>query len=130
MIPRIRSNVFVYLLAVTLTLVVIAVPSSLAQVAGGTLTGTITDRTGSEIPNAQIVIKDLATGIERTVTTNKDGFYIAANLLPAEYQVTISATGFNTEIKTGVKINVGAQQEFNLTLQVGTVTHRVEVTAE
>ena len=130
MIPRIRSNVFVYLLAVTLTLVVVAVPSSLAQVAGGTLTGTITDRTGSEIPNAQIVIKDLATGIERTVTTNKDGFYIATNLLPAEYQVTISATGFNTEIKTGVKINVGAQQEFNLTLQVGTVTHRVEVTAE
>jgi Carboxypeptidase regulatory-like domain/TonB-dependent Receptor Plug Domain len=130
MIPRIRSNVFVYLLAVTLTLVVVAVPSSLAQVAGGTLTGTITDRTGSEIPNAQIVIKDLATGIERTVTTNKDGFYIAANLLPAEYQVTISATGFNTEIKTGIKINVGAQQEFNLTLQVGTVTHRVEVTAE
>jgi len=105
-------------------------PRSLAQVAGGTLTGTITDKTGSEIPNAQIVIKDLATGIERTVSTNKDGFYIAANLLPAEYQVTISASGFNTEIKTGIKINVGAQQEFNLTLQVGTVTHRVEVTAE
>jgi hypothetical protein len=94
------------------------------------LTGTITDKTGSEIPNAQIVIKDLATGIERTVTTNKDGFYIAANLLPAEYQVTISAPGFNTEIKTGIKLNVGAQQEFNLTLQVGTVSHRVEVTAE
>jgi len=130
MIPRIRSAVFVYLVALTLTFLSIAVPSSLAQVAGGTLTGTITDRTGSEIPNAQIVIKDLATGIERTVTTNKDGFYIAANLLPAEYQVTISANGFNTEIKTGIKINVGAQQEFNLTLQVGTVTHRVEVTAE
>ena len=130
MIPRIRSTVFVYLVAVTLTILSITAPSSLAQVAGGTLTGTITDRTGSEIPNAQIVIKDLATGIERTVSTNKDGFYIAANLLPAEYQVTISATGFNTEIKTGIKINVGAQQEFNLTLQVGTVTHRVEVTAE
>src|SRR6266404_2896309 len=130
MIPRIRSAVFVYLVALTLTFLSITVPSSLAQVAGGTLTGTITDRTGSEIPNAQIVIKDLSTGIERTVTTNKDGFYIAANLLPAEYQVTISANGFNTEIKTGIKINVGAQQEFNLTLQVGTVTHRVEVTAE
>jgi hypothetical protein len=130
MIPRIRPTALVYLVAVTLTALSINVPRSLAQVAGGTLTGTITDKTGSEIPNAQIVIKDLATGIERTVTTNKDGFYIAANLLPAEYQVTISASGFNTEIKTGIKINVGAQQEFNLTLQVGTVTHRVEVTAE
>ncbi len=130
MIPRIRPIVFVYMAAVALTMLSINTPPSLAQVAGGTLTGTITDRTGSEIPNAQIVIRDLSTGIERTVTTNKDGFYIAANLLPAEYQVTISANGFNTEIKTGIKINVGAQQEFNLMLQVGTVTHRVEVTAE
>ncbi len=130
MIPRIRPIALVYLVAVALTALSINTPRSLAQVAGGTLTGTITDKTGSEIPNAQIVIKDLATGIERTVTTNKDGFYIAANLLPAEYQVTISASGFNSEIKTGIKINVGAQQEFNLTLQVGTVTHRVEVTAE
>jgi hypothetical protein len=130
MIPRIRPTALVYLVAVALTALSINAPRSLAQVAGGTLTGTITDKTGSEIPNAQIVIKDLATGIERTVTTNKDGFYIAANLLPAEYQVTISAAGFNTEIKTGIKLNVGAQQEFNLTLQVGTVTHRVEVTAE
>src|SRR6266478_1220196 len=130
MIPRIRPTVFVYMVTVVLTMLSINTPPSLAQVAGGTLTGTITDRTGSEIPNAQIVIRDLSTGIERTVTTNKDGFYIAANLLPAEYQVTISANGFNTEIKTGIKINVGAQQEFNLTLQVGTVTHRVEVTAE
>src|SRR6266853_1409349 len=130
MIPRIRPTALVYLVAVALTMLSINAPRSLAQVAGGTLTGTITDKTGSEIPNAQIVIKDLATGIERTVTTNKDGFYIAANLLPAEYQVTISAAGFNTEVKTGIKINVGAQQEFNLTLQIGTVTHRVEVTAE
>jgi len=130
MIPRIRPTALMYLVAVTLTILSINAPRSLAQVAGGTLTGTITDKTGSEIPNAQIVIKDLATGIERTVSTNKDGFYIAANLLPAEYQVTISASGFNTEVKTGIKINVGAQQEFNLTLQVGTVTHRVEVTAE
>jgi len=130
MIPRIRPTMCAYLAAVAMTLLFINAPPSLAQVAGGTLTGTITDRSGAEIPNAQIVIKDLATGIERTVATNKDGFYIAANLLPAEYKVTISATGFNTEIKTGIKINVGAQQEFNLTLQVGTVTHRVEVTAE
>ena len=74
--------------------------------------------------------RDMSTGVERTVITNKDGFYIAANLLPAEYQVTVTAQGFNTEIKTGIKLNVGMEQEFNLVLQVGTVTHRVEVTAE
>ncbi len=131
MIPRIRSAIFVFSVTVALALLLsFNVLPSLGQVAGGTLTGTITDPSGAEIPGAQIVIKDVATGVERTVNTNKDGFYIAANLLPAEYRVTVSAAGFNTEIKTGIKLNVGMQQEFNLTLQVGTVTHQVEVTAE
>ena len=132
MIPRIRLRIFVFVYVVGVAIALLltnAVPSH-AQVAGATLTGTITDSSGGEVPNAQVVIKDMSTGVERTVTTNKDGFYIAANLLPAEYQVTVTAQGFNTEIKNGIKLNVGMEQEFNLVLQVGTVTHRVEVTAE
>jgi Carboxypeptidase regulatory-like domain/TonB dependent receptor/TonB-dependent Receptor Plug Domain len=101
-----------------------------AQVAGGTLSGTITDPSGAGIPQAQITIKNLATGVERSLTTNTDGFYTVPNLLPGEYQVTISAKGFNTEVKPGITINVGALQVFDLALQIGTVTHRVEVTAE
>jgi hypothetical protein len=130
MIPRIRSGIFVYVLSVAIALLLTNAVPSRAQVAGATLTGTITDSSGGEVPNARVVIKDVSTGVERTVTTNKDGFYIAANLLPAEYQVTVTAQGFNTEIKNGIKLNVGMEQEFNLVLQVGTVTHRVEVTAE
>ena len=130
MIPRIRLRIFVYVVSAAIALLLTNAVPSWAQVAGATLTGTITDSSGGEVPHAQVVIKDVSTGVERTVTTNKDGFYIAANLLPAEYQVTVSAPGFNTEIKNGIKLNVGMEQEFNLVLQVGTVTHRVEVTAE
>src|SRR6202030_2731490 len=130
MIPRIRASFFVYIFSMAIALLLTNAVPSRAQVAGATLTGTITDSSGGDVPNAQVVIKDVSTGVERTVTTNKDGFYIAANLLPSEYQVTVSATGFNTEVKSGIKLNVGAQQEFDLVLQVGTVTHRVEVTAE
>jgi len=101
-----------------------------AQVAGGTLSGTITDPSGAAVPNAQIVIKNSATGIAKTVTTNTDGFYSAANLLPGDHEVAISATGFNTEIKKGITINVGSQPVFNLTLQIGTLANRVEVTTE
>jgi Carboxypeptidase regulatory-like domain/TonB-dependent Receptor Plug Domain/TonB dependent receptor len=130
MIPRIRLRIFVYVVSAAIALLLTNAVPSRAQVAGATLTGTITDSSGGDVPHAQVVIKDVSTGVERTVTTNKDGFYIAANLLPAEYQVTVSAPGFNTEIKNGIKLNVGMEQEFNLVLQVGTVTHRVEVTAE
>jgi outer membrane receptor protein involved in Fe transport len=115
----------IFLMATTLF------PAALrAQVAGGTLSGTITDPSGRAVPQAQIVIKNVATGVERTVTTNADGFYTAVNLLPGEYQFTISATGFNTEIKTGITMNVGAQQTFDLPLHVGTVSHTVQVTTD
>jgi hypothetical protein len=101
-----------------------------AQVTGGTLSGTITDPSGAGIPQAQITIKNVATGVEHNLTTNENGFYTATNLLPGNYAVTISAKGFNTEVKSGITINVGARQVFDLALQIGTVTHRVEVTAE
>src|SRR5258708_11100592 len=97
---------------------------------GGTLSGKIPDATGRAVPQAQIVITNVATGVERIVTTNSDGFYTAVNLLPGEYQVKISATGFNTEVKTGITMNVGAQQTFDLPLHVGTVSHTVQVTTQ
>jgi Carboxypeptidase regulatory-like domain/TonB dependent receptor-like, beta-barrel/TonB-dependent Receptor Plug Domain len=107
------------------------IPLSLrAQVSGGTLSGTITDPSGAAVPNAQVEIKNSATGITRTVVTNSDGLYSAANLLPGNYEITISATGFNTEIKKGITINVGSQPVFNLALQIGTVANSVEVTTE
>src|ERR1700676_2407614 len=102
-----------------------------AQVAGGTLSGTITVPTDKYVPQAQISITNVATGITTTVTTNSDGFFIAANLLPGEYQVTVSASGFAAESRKGISLTVGAQQVFNLTLQVGSAAKPVvEVTTE
>jgi hypothetical protein len=103
---------------------------ALAQVAGGTLSGSITDPSGAAVANAQVVIKNSATGVSTTVTTNTDGLYSAANLLPGEYEVAVSASGFNTGIKKGITINVGSQPVFNMALQVGSVTNSVEVTTE
>ena len=125
-----RMPLFVQVAAILLMATTVFSAALRAQVAGGTLSGTITDPSGKEVPQAQIVIKNLATGVERTVTTNADGFYTAVNLLPGEYQVTISAAGFNTEVKTGITMNVGAQQSFDLALHVGTVSHTVKVTTD
>jgi len=121
---------FVHRAAIFLIATVLLSNAPCAQVVGGTLSGTITDPSGRVVPQAQIVIQNVATGVERIVTTNTDGFYIAVNLLPGDYQVTTSATGFNTEVKTGIIMNVGAQQTFDLALHVGTVAHRIEVTTE
>src|SRR6202795_2735751 len=113
-----------------LTLALFVSLSVCAQVTGGTLSGTVSDPSGASIPGAQLIISNVATGLERTLTTNDHGFYTAVNLLAGSYQVTISAKGFDTEIKSGITMYVGGQQTFDVVLRVGTVANRVEVSAE
>jgi hypothetical protein len=65
-----------------------------AQLAGATLSGTVTDQSGAVIPNTQIAVKSNATGVTRTVTTDPAGFHTAPNLLSGTYEITATASGF------------------------------------
>jgi len=107
----------------------VAVPVQ-AQVAGATLTGTITDPAGRVVPAAQIVITNEATGVVNKLATNSDGIYTAGNLLPGDYTISIAAPGFNTEERTGIELTVGGQQVLDLALKVGASKISVEVTTE
>jgi hypothetical protein len=109
--------------------ILFSVPT-VAQVAGGTLSGTVSDPSGAGIPRADVLVTNVATGVERSVTTNGDGFYTAVNLLPGKYRVRISATGFTEASTSGITISVGAEQSFDVMLHLGTVSNRVEVTTE
>jgi hypothetical protein len=98
-----------------------------AQVAGASLSGTVTDATGGAIAGAQISVKNIATGVVTTTTANSDGNYEMPNLLPGEYRVTISAENFGTKATTAT-LTVGARQVFNIDLEVGQSKQVVEVT--
>jgi hypothetical protein len=115
---------------VALTLVVLASQPIRAQVAGANLSGTVTDVSGAAVPNANISIKNTATGIARDITSDSNGFYSAPNLLPGNYDVTVSASGFSTSVQTGLTLTVGASQSLNIPLKIGRTSDRVVVTAE
>src|SRR6202790_5626557 len=100
-----------------------------AQVAGATLNGTVADASGAGVPNANVSIKNTATGIARDITTDSDGFYSAPNLLPGTYDITVSASGFSTSIQTGLTLTVGAVKGLNFSLKIGHATEQIEVTA-
>ena len=85
-----------------------------AQVAGATLSGLVTDEQGGPVANATISIKNAGTGVAREVSSNADGIYSAPNLLPGEYEVTVTATGFQTLTEKGITLTVGGQQSLNL----------------
>jgi hypothetical protein len=111
--------------------VILLVPGRIyPQVVGATLSGTVTDQSGAVVPNTQISITNVATGVTRAVTTDAAGFYAAPNLLPGTYEITTTAPGFTTQVRTGITLTVGAQQVLNITMQVGRVTEKVQVTGE
>jgi hypothetical protein len=116
--------------AVLLMLAIFFSAPTLAQVAGGRLSGTVSDTAGAGIPQAKLVIKNIATGVERTTITNGDGFYTTVNVLPGSYEISITASGFNSETRHGVTMSVGSQVTIDITLRVGTISNKVEVTAQ
>ena len=119
--------------AISSALAVLVLTASLpvhAQVAGGTLSGTVSDKSGAVIAGVQISIKNVATGLVRNIDTDTAGFYTAPNLLPGNYEISVSARGFATQVQTGITLEVGAQQVLNITMRVGQVAETVVVTAE
>src|ERR1700726_3333158 len=91
-----------------------------AQVTGATLSGTVADPSGSVIPNALVSIRNIATSITHDLTTDDAGFYAAPNLLPGQYEMTTSAPGFATKVRTNITLTIGEEQILNVTLQIGT----------
>ncbi|MGB9067860.1 MAG: carboxypeptidase regulatory-like domain-containing protein [Candidatus Acidiferrales bacterium] len=112
----------------TLALSLLVPAPGWTQVAGSTLSGAVRDSSGAAIPQAQVSIKNVATGVVTAIVSNANGLYSAPNLLPGSYQMSASAPGFAMEVQTGITLTVGGQQVLDFTLQVGQVVQKVEVT--
>jgi len=112
-----------------LIVVLMIVPSPLlcAQEAGGTLVGTVTDPSGAAISNANVSIRNIATGVARSVPTNDDGLYVAPNLVPGSYEIQVTATGFASTVVSEFVLTVGERREINVALKIGQASDRVTV---
>ncbi len=111
-----KTAKFVVRVAVSILLLVFSV-SLQAQVANSILTGTITDLSGTAVPNAKISIKNIATGQLTETDSDSSGNYIARNLAPGDYEVFVSATGFSPRVAK-VTLGRGVSQTLNLSLLV------------
>src|ERR1700688_4232281 len=82
-----------------------------------TLSGTIADASGKAVPNATVSIKNLATSQSSTTQTDSAGLYRVPNLAPGDYEVSVSAEGFSTNVtKTTINGESPQTQTLNLTL--------------
>src|ERR1700736_366572 len=97
------------------------------QVSGGSISGTVRDGTGAVVPKASIAIRNNDTGVTREQVTNADGEFTVPNLLPGNYKITCSATGFASIARSGITVGVGSQLVIDLPMTVGQVTETLDV---
>jgi len=121
----------VFCQVVILLIVLLLMNASLqAQTAStSTVTGTISDKSGSTIPNAKVDLEDVDTKAKTTVTTGSDGGYTFPSVRPGNYGITVSAKGFRQSVVTGVRVEIGKSALVNVILEVGGMTETVEVRA-
>src|ERR1700720_4729428 len=114
-----------------LVLLSFALPARVsAQMVGGTISGTVVDPSGAVIADVKIVVTNVALGSVANATTNSVGVFVAPNLPPGPYELSVSATGFSTLLRNGITLTVGQELVLNLTLDVGNSSQQIEVNAE
>jgi hypothetical protein len=123
MLTRLQSTtIFVGLLTV------LAAPMLYGQ-ATGSISGTVTDVTGSAVPNAKVTVTAPATGASRSSTTNDSGEYTVPLLGVANYNVQVELQGFQTAKADDVRLQVDEHRELDFKLTPASVQTSVEVNA-
>lgn len=89
--------------------------------------GTVTDNSGSVVPNAKVSVKNLGTNLTRIQQTDTSGQYSFALLPVGDYSVTVEVTGFKTFTAPHFAIATGDRARMDAALQVGELTQTVEV---
>jgi Carboxypeptidase regulatory-like domain len=99
-------------------------------VTSGTVLGTVTDSAGAVVPSASVQVKNTATGQTQQVQTDAQGRYTVPELPIGNYDAQASAQGFQTTVRRGITLTVGAQLVVDFSLQVGTAQQTVTVQGE
>lgn len=97
-----------------------------AQVVSG-ISGTVTDASGSVVPNARITVTNVATQVVSRTTTSTSGDYTITDLIPGSYTVQVEAAGFESSLHNGVLVEVAHFATVDARLQTGNVSQTVEV---
>ena len=100
-----------------------------AQVTTGDILGTVTDPSGSVLPNAAVVLTNKGTRETRTATSNGSGEYIFSLLQNGHYSITATAPGFKKIVLDDVPLSAGDRRREDLPMVLGENTQNVEVTA-
>ena len=102
----------------------------LAQTTTGTFAGTVLDATGGRVAQAAVTALNVETGQKFKAVTTDTGDFIIVQLPTGQYEVDVVAKGFKTLSRKGLTLDVAGKVTLDLTLEIGSISESVSVTAE
>ncbi len=104
--------------------------SRLDAQATGSISGTVTDSSGAAMADAAVQLKNTGTGIVQSVASDVQGRYRLPDLAIGDYEIQAAKPGFQTVVRKGITLTVGAQPVVDFNLPVGQSQQTVTVQAE
>jgi hypothetical protein len=101
-----------------------------AQSTTADITGTVTDASGAALPNAKVVLTNLATKETRTAETTSAGDYTFNQLIPGTYSIQVSQSGFKIFVIPSIALSASDRAREDAKLEVGTEAQTVTVTGQ
>ena len=99
-------------------------------VSNASVTGEVVDQNGGAVVGAEVVMTETERSVPHQTTTDSAGRYVLPNLPVGPYRLNVTASGFKTHVQTGIVLQVGDNSTLNVSLELGTVTQSVEVSAD
>ena len=113
-------------LCVVLALLLVFSAATQAQTSA-TLSGVVTDPSGAAVQAAEVMAKNVDTGVARTTTTDSTGRYEFFALPLGGYEVRVQKEGFAAALRTGIHLVLGLDGRADLRLKVGQVSEEIKV---
>jgi Carboxypeptidase regulatory-like domain/TonB-dependent Receptor Plug Domain len=109
---------------------VLFVSGASAQTGTTSLRGSVLDKSGAAVVGATLKLTDTELGVQRSTISNGAGQYEFLSLQPGTYAISVEAPGFRKHDQKNIQLLVNNPTTVNVTLQVGTATETVEVSAQ
>ena len=116
------------LTVVIISLAAAASAAAQSQITTAVIDGTVVDASGAVLPGVEVEIRNADTNLTRTLTTDREGRFVALQLPPGRYTITLKLSGFATVVQEGVVVTVGETVRLSPTMKLSGIAETVTVT--
>jgi hypothetical protein len=125
--PRRRRAILSRLAFIFVSAVLLCLPTAWAQTGQGIISGIVTDPAGASVPNSAVAIRNTSTNVVIKATTNDTGYYEIRDLNPGNYEIAVTASGFEKEVRPDIVLLADGHPSIDMALKVGASNQTVVV---